>query len=694
MLEPQRMDRVLIVGTKDVMETTIDQLHDLNLLHVEDYVTEEEYFHIGKPLKAATPLSEKLLKLRSIKSYLGTKEVIPVREKQDRVQKELEANLGTLEQTVTKKTSEKSALESELKEYDRRSELLKPYEALGVPLELLSGYENVTVFTGTVAGDIEPALKGITENYELFSAPYGKAIVVAIAVPNDAAAKVSEMLNKNGFIEIEPLREKGEPAAIRKGIEENRVKAEASLKAVKAELAGLNEKYARFIMSSEELLTMDTQKAEAPLKFATSENTFVVEGWVPTPDFDRLKAALEKATDNSIYVSKIEPESEAYKGEVDAAVDKHIEHHEIDAPVKYNNPKFVSPIQAFIDLFGRPKYDEIDPTMLFAIGFPLFYGFILGDIAYGLLILIIALILKQKLKYNEGMLVLVDVMIVCAISSIFFGILFGEFLGFPIAEEIKYVNGVPQGGIFGVVSLYDYYPHHINIGPIGPFELPFERMKAGGPNPENGNVYMFGIKDLLTFTCIVGVVHLIFGYLLGFRNELKQHGLKTAILHKASWGCILMGGVAMIWYVFPLALTRSLDTFTPLNPLLLIGAALFIGGIILLYLGEGAMGLIELTNPASNTLSYTRLLAVGMSSVGIAFAINFIVTMLAGGGIIGLIGAIIVFLVGHTVNLALGIFAPFIQSLRLHYVEFFQKFYKSGGKIYDPFGYNRKYTED
>jgi V/A-type H+-transporting ATPase subunit I len=117
-------------------------------------------------------------------------------------------------------------------------------------------------------------------------------------------------------------------------------------------------------------------------------------------------------------------------------------------------------------------------------------------------------------------------------------------------------------------------------------------------------------------------------------------------------------------------------------------------GLILLLMGEGMLGLIEITNPLSHTLSYTRLLAVGLSSVGIAFAINTIALMLADAGILGLIGAIIVFVLGHTVNLVLGIYAPFIQSLRLHYVEFFQKFYKSGGRIYDPFGYIRKYTEE
>jgi V/A-type H+-transporting ATPase subunit I len=682
------MDRVLIVGTKDVMEPAINKLYELNVVHVEDFAEEGEYFHIGKPLKSATPLSEKLLKLRSIKSYLGTKDVIPRKEKKEKVQKDIEANLGTLEQAVTKKMSEKSGLESELKEFDRRSTLLKPYEALGVPLELFSGYENITVFTGTVTGDVEPAIKTITNDYEMFSAPYGTGTVISLFVPNSVAGKVSETLNKNGFMEIEPLREKGEPAAVRKSIDEGEVKVEASLKTVNTELAELNHKYAQFIASSEELLSMDTQKAEAPLKFATSENTFIVEGWLPTVDFDKLKADLEKVTDNSIYVTKIAMEPEPYKGDVIATMDKSVEHHEVNAPVKYNNPKFIAPVQAFTDLFGRPRYDEIDPTILFALVFPIFYGFIVGDIAYGLAILAIALVVKRILRYREGWQILINLMIVCAISSIFFGILFGEFFGFQIAEPI--VNG--QGGILGIVSLYNIYPHNIQIGPIGPFSLPIERLQSGGPNASG--VYVFGIRDLLILTCLVGICHLLLGYALGFRNEFRQHGLKTAILHKASWAFILAGGALLIWDVLPLIMSHNLNSHSMMSPLFLTGAILLIGGLILMCLGEGMMGILELTNPLSNTLSYTRLLAVGLSSVGIAFALNAICELMAKAGTLGLILAIIVFLVGHSVNLLLGLYAPFIQSLRLHYVEFYQKFYKSGGRIYDPFGYNRKYTED
>jgi V/A-type H+-transporting ATPase subunit I len=269
--------------------------------------------------------------------------------------------------------------------------------------------------------------------------------------------------------------------------------------------------------------------------------------------------------------------------------------------------------------------------------------------------------------------ILLNVFLVCAISSIVFGFIFGEFLGFPIAD---FVN---------------IYPHDLTLGPLEHISLPVERMQAGGF--EEG-VYIFGIKDLLVLTCIIGVVHLLLGYVLGFRNEYKQHGLKTAILHKGSWFSLLLGGTLLIWYVFPMVLEQNLGSLSVTNPLFLAGAILIFLGLILLILGEGALGLIEITNPLSHTLSYTRLLAVGLSSVGIAFAINTIAGMMYDAGGIGLIGAILVFVFGHTVNLVLGIYAPFIQSLRLHYVEFFQKFYKSGGRIYDPFGYNRKYTEE
>lgn len=681
MLKTQRMDRVLIVGTKDVMETTINTLHDLDVFHVEEYTAEGEYFKIGRPLKAATSLSEKLLKLRSIRSYLGTKSNIQFTEKREKVSSDIEKELGSLETSLTSKMNEKSALETGIKDIAHKEDLLKPYEALGLPLDLLFGYENVAVFVGTAPKDIEPVVKAITGDYELFSAPYEKGFVIALFVPRDLAPKVSESLLKNDFIEAEPLRENGQPSEIKSALESRKSEMAAKLKTVNKDIEEMNKQYTKFILASEELLAIDTQKAEAPLKFATSDNAFVIDGWVPTNEFESFRQKMLKATGDKIHVTAVEPEPEAYPGETEA----HEVHHEVDAPVKYANPKWMYSLQAFIDLYARPRYDEIDPTPIFFFMFPLFYGFILGDIGYGLLLLIGGYIVQRMLKHSEGFKILTTALMICAVSSIFFGLLFGEFLGFNMAETVE------EGGGFLGITFAEYYPNAIHIGPIGPFSLPLERLVAGGFHEGS---YVFGIKDLLVFCCLVGVAHILLGYAFGFVNEYWQHGLKTAVLHKCSWAFMLIGSVCMVWYVFPLMIAQTLPTFNAMNPLFIVGGAVFLVGFVLLLMGEGVMGILEIPNLLSNTLSYTRLLAVGMSSVGIAFAVNTMTSMLAAAGIIGLIGAVIVFVLGHSINLLLGIIAPGLHALRLHYVEFFMKFYKGGGKIYDPFGYLRKYTED
>lgn len=569
MLEPQRMDRVLIVGTKDVMETTINALHEMDVLHIEDYTTEGEYFKIGKPLKNATSLSEKLLKLRSIRSYLGTKGNMEFKEKREKVAREIENDLASLDSALNAKTSEKNALEAGIKDVTHREELLKPYEALNLPLQLLYGYDTIAVFTGTVPKEIEPVIKSITGDYETFSAPYGKGFIVAIFVPKDMAPKVSETLLKNDFLEIEPLRETGEPVEIKKALAQKKAELSSRLEAINKEIRELNIKYAKFILASEELLAIDTQKAEAPLKFATSENAFVVDGWVPSNEYEQFKENLVKKTDDKVYVAKVEPEHDPYPREMEKAT----EHHEVDAPVKYANPKWMYSMQAFIDLYARPMYSEIDPTMIFFFGFPLFYGFILGDIGYGLLILLVALIIKRVMKYSDGWQILATAGMLCAISSIFFGCIFGEFLGFNMAKTVA------EGGGFLGVSLAGLYPHAIHIGPIGPFSLPLERLFPGGF--EQGS-YVFGIKDLLVFTCLVGIFQILLGYAFGFRNEYVQHGLKTAILHKASWIFLLLGGVSMVWYVFPLMMAGTIGSLSVANPLMLAGAAMFIFGLVLL----------------------------------------------------------------------------------------------------------------
>jgi V/A-type H+-transporting ATPase subunit I len=193
------------------------------------------------------------------------------------------------------------------------------------------------------------------------------------------------------------------------------------------------------------------------------------------------------------------------------------------------------------------------------------------------------------------------------------------------------------------------------------------------------------IPILLIVSALIGVLHLNLGFIIGFRNEAISHGIKVAVFEKISW-IVLQLGIG----IFVLAKLGYIPAAGEAS-----GIVIAVLGVVMLLIGEGGAAILELPSILSNTLSYTRLAAIGLSSVGIAFAINEIVTkmMFPKGGIFLILG-IILLLVGHTVNTVLGIIAPGLHSLRLQYVEFFTKFYEGGGRKFNPFGYDRKYTEE
>jgi V/A-type H+-transporting ATPase subunit I len=644
MLKARDMSRAVIVGHKDVLDETVRTLHESNLFHIEDFNEEEAGFRIGKPFENAGEISRKLVKLRSISSYLGVKpKEIPKRDSKQ-IWQEFDRKLNELEAELNRETDEKTKLEARLKEIETLCKELEPLVSIPVSLENYSGYENIAVFTGFVNGDVRSAIMQITPDFELEYDSRNNSI--ALFVRKDAEDKVADVLAGFNYRGVKIPVASGMPSEIMTNAEREKEEIAKKLSSLEESIADIKKNYSDFILASDEVLSIESQKSEAPLRIASSEHTFVIEGWVPSDRYAELEDKLTQATGGHLFISRQEFE----KGDDDRA------------PVEYDNPKISKPFELIMDLYARPKYREIDPTLLIFLAFPLFYGMILGDIGYALILLGVAFAVKKFVRI-DSVNALMNILIYCQISTLIFGLLYGEFMGFPLAS-IHTEHGIEAGLIPGFETI------NLMASPIGGemITYPIHRTHL--------------TMTLIAVTVLIGIIHINMGFLLGFININRIHGFKHAMLEKGSWLVTELGIVLLV---------LGYLEYLPI----VVGILIFLIGVIMLVKGEGIKGVVELPSLLSNSLSYSRIIAVGLSSIYIASTVNSIAfEMIWPMGGAAVIVAILVFIFGHALNTALSIIAPGLHSLRLQYVEFFNKFYEGGGRKYDPFGYLRKYTEE
>jgi V/A-type H+-transporting ATPase subunit I len=512
--------------------------------------------------------------------------------------------------------------------------MLEPLKSFDLPLDLYRGYSSLAVFVGTLKGS--PAIDEITSNYELEAAPYGRGQKIALFVPREFEEEVQKRLQDQGYSAL-PLPEmEGDPKDLLEGLQAQLEELESEKAKSDQDLAELRQKYIDYILASDEHLSIETQKAEAPLRFATTKNAFIVEGWVPAKDFELVQGDIDASTDGHVIVA-VDTSEAADVGKV---------------PIALTNPMPSRPLEVLVKAFSLPKYNEIDPTTFMLFLYPFLFGLMLGDIGYGMVVLALAVLVTRRIK-SQSIRDLAKVALYAGIFSIVFGFVFNEFFG---------VEVFGHRGLLTFVAEYPAIPRLDNV------------------------------LTLLIATLMIGVLMLTFGFILGFVNERRTHGLKHAFFTKVSWILMLWGGVFALALVLPPLTTGS---GIHLSAGLVVGLGIAVVGFVMLIIGEGAIGIVELPGLLSNVLSYSRLLSIGISSAGIALAVNKLSDALffSKGGIFVIFGVLLL-LVGHAVNTALGILDSGLQALRLHYVEFFTKFYSGGGVKYKPFGFERKYTEE
>jgi V/A-type H+-transporting ATPase subunit I len=652
MLETKSMSHLIITGLKDHLEATIRELYLHHAFHIREYVEgrdpDYEGFILGRPLNRATSVSSELVRLRGVMSALSIQpdeQAIEKRQKAAEVREWMGRDLPVVETEVEDLTRQRrDVLEPREKQLEEAISALTPFAALPLDLEDYRGYASLAVFAGRIAHDVT-----LTVPHEKFFAPEVEGNFIAVFVRTEDRAGAEGVLQQARFQPAGIPEGSGSPKERLGAAREELFRVKKEMGEIDRRLAGIRSQQGEFLLACEEILSAEAEQYEAPLRFATTEGTFVAEGWIPTERFKPLSETVARVTGGKVYITEIE-----------------LGHDPRETPVEYENPPFAQPTELITDLHSRPRYGEVDPTLPVAIIFPIFFGIILGDVGYGALLLAACLGLRRMLTSRDAQR-LFTVLRNCSISSIIFGLLFSEVFGFEF----------PWHPVL--------FSRHLVIGEAGE-----------GPN----------IVGLIVFAVWIAVAQLTLGRVLNAVNQSRGHHGVKGVLGQVGWIATMFGILALLWSIFPIPYMPDLTTLTPitlgLTPSMLAGVVLVIAGIALIAM-ESSLELIELPTLISNSMSYARLAAVGLSSVVIAIVINYIAISkliqpnlenLTFMGIILILVGIAVLVGGHLLNTALGLIGGGLQSLRLQYVEFFTKFYKGGGKKYRPFGKERRFSED
>ena len=520
---------------------------------------------------------------------------------------------------IERTESKRRGLEEERTETARLLEFIRAFRGL-LPSEggtRTHGYHLVLrgQDTGIVARLREGLAQAIGNEFVLETAALSSGELAAVLlVPPTDAPRVERLLAQAGVHELpmpegsggKTLGQLGPSLAARRDV-------------LDAELAALERE--RLTLSAEVGPNLGNARAAAEDRLlglaartnaAATPRSFVLEGWIPVAGLSRLSQAITARFGARVVVESVARED--WQGD--------------SAPVVLNNPRLFRPFETITRMVPLPAYGTIDPTPFVAVFFPMFFGLILGDVGYGLVLAILALWLRRGGAPGSTRRAVAEVLGAGAAFAVAFGIAFGEFFG-------------------------DLGTRWFGMRP-----LLLDREHS--------------LLAFLGLAIAIGTVHITLGLALGVYNASRGHS-RQAVGKGVSLVMVLL--IVMILLAALKVLPHGFLTPAVIGLLILFPV---------LILAEGIIAPIEFLSTLSNILSYARIMALGTASVMMAVVANELAGSV-GSVLVGVLFALLF----HLVNFALGIFAPTIHGLRLHYVEFFGKFHSPGGQAYRPFSHWR-----
>ena len=715
MLRPVEMRELRIVTLDEDVDRVIKRLEALGNVHLTD-VKEflDAWGGLIEPSKADTKLiksSELLARLESIISILqpaeaekkSLKETLfkaPEEEQIDRIKveapnlAEMERELDRLEATVNKLIAGNESTKEELSNTRDILRVLALLDDFEIDLDFIGEKEFVIVHAGNLSSVNLEALRSNLEaetgenNFiasKAITDEVSFAIIVTLKSDKDAVAKVLraadfEIWQRPPLDDI-PERTKEAIAALKAKVAE----LESGINDNERELAVIRDERFNDLLVMQELVQIEENREKAKVLFGKSARTRVIEGWTPKEEVDRVIDGINDETSGFCVIDVKEPKRD-----------------DVRVPSLLNNPKIVKPFESIVNMYGHPLYNDIDPTLITAIMFPILFGLMFPDIGHGMFLLAIGLALMFAFKGLGKEIRGVGVIIVlCGFCSLIIGFLFGEFFG---------------------LSEYAHHLVHDSTGMSIPEIFVFEPLWFE-PIPN--------VTVMFVVTMLVGTVHMGLGLLLSAINKVSSRDMFGVLWEAVKIWC-LFGTL----YFLLLLLSSSLVGVD-------IGIAVFVANVIshiepmagLIFLvalpvlilfafkvvselrhekhgkaekGEKLSGmdyiiilidglidavLENLFRFLANIVSYGRILALALCHAALMEVFILLAFMCWGSiAIIGPVIGVIIFIAGNAVVIVLEAIMAGIHTIRLHFYEWFTKFYDGGGVEFSPFRFSRTYT--
>ena len=662
-----QMQRVSICALKKDRKSILEKLQSMGILEISQVVDEDDAFSRMDTMNARVSFEKKANiadqaldvldgyapESKSMFASLEGKKLIGSSRFQSAVadKEKIMDTAADLIQT-SKVIAEKKAAILKL---ENQIESLTPYLSLEVPMNY-SGTKKVAMFIGTMAAETQlqdvystlaeqlPEVEAV--DIQIISSDQD-AVYLAVLCMREDASKVEEVLRSAGFARPAQLSEEV-PSVKTQELKESIQQLNNEIKEQEDKIKSCAEERERLRYISD-YFRMRAEKYEVLGTLPQSQRTFVISGYTAKKFVPALEKAIGANYDCVMDVEEVGEEEEV--------------------PTILQNNSFSRSWEGIVESYGLPKRGEFDPTTIMSFFYVFFFGMMLSDAAYGAILAIACFVLLKKFpRMSPGMYQSIKLFMFCGISTVIWGILFGGYFG--------NIVDVVSAKFFGTT-----------ITPAALWFIPLnDPMK------------------LLVYSMLFGVIHLFVG--LGIKGYMciKNRQFMDFFCDVVLWFCLVVGLILML---LPSSLFASIaqteivfpDVVNLMAKVLAIFGAV---GIVLMSgrgtknpgirLALGAYDLYNITGWLSDVLSYSRLLALGLATGVIASVINQMGSMVP-NNIFGIIAFIVIFIVGHALNLAINLLGAYVHTNRLQFVEFFGKFYEGGGKPFEPFCADTKYVD-